>query len=220
MSRELTVLSSQAVPQVRTIMTILLVMKWHQVSTPAVRSPVLLVWLGSAIRQAQILGLHVLGDDPEIMPPDDPAWPPGKNSIKRQSALRLWNILAFNDCAASTPRFRAYMIHEQQCTSGPPANVDDSELSMTTWEIKPKPKRVMTSASVNNLKHEVASQTKLVFDQLQRASSPAFTYDTVRNDLTSLCLSFANLAIVSGAGPLPRRRIPPHPGRVARPHLD
>lgn len=31
------------------------------------------------------------------MPPDDPAWPPGKNSLKRETALRLWGHLRFFD---------------------------------------------------------------------------------------------------------------------------
>lgn len=29
------------------------------------------------------------------MPADDIAWPPGKNSVKRESAKRIWSVLVF-----------------------------------------------------------------------------------------------------------------------------
>lgn len=47
-----------------------------------------MTWLAGGIRVAQGLGLHKLGSDPEVMPLDDAAWPPGKNARKRQMALR------------------------------------------------------------------------------------------------------------------------------------
>lgn len=49
----------------------------------------------------QKMGLHQLTEDPENMPPDDPAWPPGKNALKRETALRLWGYLTFFDHLAA-----------------------------------------------------------------------------------------------------------------------
>jgi len=43
------------------------------------------------------MGLHQLSEDQDDMPPDDPAWPPGKNALKRETALRLWGFLCFFD---------------------------------------------------------------------------------------------------------------------------
>lgn len=54
-----------------------------------------------AIRTGHNLQLHRLTDDPENMPSDDPAWPPGKNSVKRESALRIWSALTFYDHLAA-----------------------------------------------------------------------------------------------------------------------
>jgi hypothetical protein len=40
---------------------------------------------------SETLVRHTLTSDPETMPPDDPALPPGKNSMKREMALKLWD---------------------------------------------------------------------------------------------------------------------------------
>ena len=31
------------------------------------------------------------------MPPEDPAFPPGKNSLKREMSKRLWAVLVYQD---------------------------------------------------------------------------------------------------------------------------
>lgn len=55
-------------------------------------------WLAQGIRTGHKLGLHTLTSDPETMPPDDPALPPGKNSMKREMALKLWGFMIFFEC--------------------------------------------------------------------------------------------------------------------------
>lgn len=54
-------------------------------------------YLGAAIRIAQQLGLHQLGHDPNTMPADDPALPPGVNTTKREIPIRLFYTLLFLD---------------------------------------------------------------------------------------------------------------------------
>jgi len=48
----------------------------------------------------QLLGIHRLTDDPQVMPPADPAWPPNACSLRRELALRLFGLLSFLDCAS------------------------------------------------------------------------------------------------------------------------
>lgn len=35
------------------------------------------------------------------MPPEDPAFPPGKNSLKREMSKRLWAVLVYQDVRRS-----------------------------------------------------------------------------------------------------------------------
>lgn len=76
----------------------------------------LVTWLAGAIRLAQVLGLHLLGCNPETMPPqDDPAFPPGKNSFKRESAKRLWGVLVYQDWLGASSKNRSYLISPFHC---------------------------------------------------------------------------------------------------------
>ena len=60
-------------------------------------------YIGAALRMAQSMGLHTLGDDPHKMPEladDDELYsglPPGVNSLKREMALRMLATLLFLD---------------------------------------------------------------------------------------------------------------------------
>lgn len=51
------------------------------------------VWLGTATRICQLLGLHKLGSDPNLMPRDDPAWPRQACCLKRELAKRIWSFV-------------------------------------------------------------------------------------------------------------------------------
>lgn len=66
-------------------------------------------WFASAVRVAQRLGLHRLGSRDETMPPDDPALPPGSNSLKREMAVRLFHHLVNVDSFLSDSPSRCYV---------------------------------------------------------------------------------------------------------------
>ncbi|GJN89171.1 hypothetical protein Rhopal_002145-T1 [Rhodotorula paludigena] len=135
-------------------------------------------WLACAIRAAQKMGLHQLTDDPENMPPDDPAWPPGKNALKRESALRLWGYLTFFDHLAASARFKAYTIHPSHTTTPALSNVNSADLSPTDWHITPNPRSVLTDASLEYHKLQMARISRKTFDLLI-AGSEGFNYGTI-----------------------------------------
>ncbi|ORY80238.1 hypothetical protein BCR35DRAFT_304422 [Leucosporidium creatinivorum] len=167
-------------PQARSVYTILMIAQFQQLcaSTVGGQATRFLSLIAGAVRIAQILGLHQLGSSDEIMPPDDPAWPPGKNSMKRQAAIRLWSTLTFIDCMSSTVRFRSYMIHIDQVTTAPIANVDFDELSPTEWKITEQPRSVITDGTFDYFKCQIGIQSRKVFDKLVTNAS-SFSYDTV-----------------------------------------
>lgn len=66
-------------------------------------------WLAQGIRTGHKLGLHLLSTDPEHMPPDDVALPPGKNSLKRETVLKLWGFMSFFDHLGGSGRYRSYV---------------------------------------------------------------------------------------------------------------
>lgn len=51
--------------------------------------------LAAGVRIAQQMGLHKLGSDPSTMPPEDPALPPGVNTLRREIPIRLFYVLLF-----------------------------------------------------------------------------------------------------------------------------
>ncbi|GAA5873880.1 hypothetical protein JCM8547_008629 [Rhodosporidiobolus lusitaniae] len=167
-------------PQVRVIQCTVLLACWTLVSAHGGEYGRFSSWLACAIRSAQKLGLHRLTDDPEDMPPDDPAWPPGKNSVKREGALRLWAFLTFFDWIAASARFKAYMINPNHTTTPMMSNVNSSELSPTGWHITPSPPSVLTDASLEMHKLKMATISRKTFDSLV-ASGTAFNYGTIVN---------------------------------------
>ncbi|KAM0750481.1 hypothetical protein T439DRAFT_326448 [Meredithblackwellia eburnea MCA 4105] len=165
-------------PQVRSILTVILLGQYIQISSFGGQANRFLGWLSGAVRIAQVLGLHNLGDNPEVMPPDDPCWPPGSNAVKRESALRIFGVLIFMDWLAATTRFPTYMIHTSQFTSAPLSNIDDKNLSSTDWRITPLPRSVATDTSFEYVKYMIAMQSRKVFDSLVTDNSN-FSYETV-----------------------------------------
>lgn len=67
-----------------------------------------------AVRLAQLLGLHKLGSHPLIMPRDDPAWPQGPCSLRRELAKRIWGFVIGLDWYYCAPKGVA-MVTEDSC---------------------------------------------------------------------------------------------------------
>ncbi|GAA5904148.1 hypothetical protein JCM8208_003460 [Rhodotorula glutinis] len=137
-------------------------------------------WLAGGIRTAQKMGLHQLSDDQEDMPPDDPAWPPGKNALKRETALRLWGFLSFFDHLSASARFKGYMIHPSHTTTPPLSNVNWQDLTPHEWKIAPAPRSVLTDSSMEYHKLRLSQVSRKTFDLLiASASSDSFSYGTI-----------------------------------------
>ncbi|ORY83004.1 hypothetical protein BCR35DRAFT_331369 [Leucosporidium creatinivorum] len=136
----------QGRPQIRSILVILLFNQHAQKTSRVRASREFVTWLSSAIGIAHNLGLHLLGNDPSIMPPEeDKAFPAGANSLKRQIALVTFAHLCILDWMKATGRSYSHFITPIRCTSGPPANVNDADLSSTDWRISPASHSTITS---------------------------------------------------------------------------
>ncbi|GAA5825755.1 hypothetical protein JCM11251_000359 [Rhodosporidiobolus azoricus] len=179
----------ETVPRVRTIQTIVLFTQYLQLSSASRGQPSqLAMWLSGAIRLAQVLGLHRLGSNPETMPPDDPAWPPGKNSLKREMAKRLWAVLVYQDWLGANPRTRCYSISPLHFDTDDPSNVNDADLSLSTSAIHPAPSAVLTDSSASRVRIAMARQVRLVFDRI------VLTRDFVSHDtVLELDAGFRNI---------------------------
>ncbi|GAA6056116.1 hypothetical protein JCM3770_006002 [Rhodotorula araucariae] len=167
----------EAVPRIRSIQTIVLYTQYLQLSSPTRGQPSQLVWLAGAIRLAQVFNLHLLGSNPETMPPEDPAFPPGKNSLKREMAKRLWAVLVYQDWLAANSRNRCYLISPAHCDTDDPLNVNDTDLSPSTVALTPAPSSVLTDSSADRVRIAMARQVRAVFDRVILARD--WGYDTV-----------------------------------------
>ena len=166
-------------PRVRTLQTIVLFTQYLQLSSANRGQPSQLVtWLAGAIRQAQCLGLNRLGSNPEIMPADDPAWPPGKNSLKRESAKRLWAVLVYQDWLGASSRNRSYLIHPLHFDTDDPSNLNDTDLSPIDWRINPAPTSVLTDTSSDRIRIAMARQVRQTADTLI-LSKREVTHETI-----------------------------------------
>ncbi|KAM0787620.1 hypothetical protein ACM66B_003686 [Microbotryomycetes sp. NB124-2] len=143
-------------PRARTIQTVLLMSTWVQTSSLGGEAARVFNWIAGAVRVAHALGLHRLGSDPEVMPPDDSAWPPGKNARKRQAAIRLFSSLRLLE-NVSSQRFRANMIDLGSTTTGLVSNVDFESLSMTDWRFEEQPLSVSTDGTFEYVKSRLAA---------------------------------------------------------------
>lgn len=151
-----------------------------QISSSSGQQGRFLGWAASAIRVAQRMSLHRLGSDPQTMPPDDPALPPGQNSLKRQMAVRLWHHLVNIDAWLSdSPAFRCYILHPSQYNTARPLNLNLSDLSRTEWQTPPaQPLNVYTDASFQLVQCKIAEQIRRALDTLV-LSGNKFSYSAV-----------------------------------------
>ncbi|BGO93876.1 hypothetical protein NBRC10512_006114 [Rhodotorula toruloides] len=164
--RALRLAEFETVPRIRSIQTIILYTQYLQLSSADRGEPSQrVVWLSSAIRLAQVLKLHQLGSNPETMPPDDPAFPPGKNSIKREMAKRLWAVLVYQDWLFATRVNLYYTISPLHCDTDDPLNVNDADLSPSKTALTPAPSTVLTDSSADRVRISTARQARAVFDR-------------------------------------------------------
>ncbi|GAA5824213.1 hypothetical protein JCM11251_001570 [Rhodosporidiobolus azoricus] len=165
-------------PQVRFIQVSILVGQWLQSSNIVGQASRYVTILAAAIRSAQILGLHLLKNDPSHMPPPDPAWPPNPCSLRRETALRLFGILSFLDWISSTTRFNCSLLDPKQCTTPPLSNLNLNQLSITDWKVEPHPHSTLTDSSFESAKFALCMSARETQDRL-RESAETFSYDTV-----------------------------------------
>ncbi|GAA5916676.1 hypothetical protein JCM6882_002263 [Rhodosporidiobolus microsporus] len=165
-------------PQVRFIQVSILIGQWLQSSNTVGQASRFVSILAAAIRSAQILGLHQLKDDPQHMPPPDPAWPPNPCSVRRETALRLFGILSFLDWISSTTRFNCFILDPKQCSTPPVSNLNLHQLSITDCKIEPHPQTVLTDSSFEYAKYTLCMSARETQDRLKE-SAETFSYDTV-----------------------------------------
>lgn len=176
--RALTLAEWETIPRVRSVQTIVLFTQYLQLCQASRGQPSQLVtWLAGAIRLSQVLGLHLLGSNPEVMPVDDPAWPPGKNSLKRESAKRLWGVLVYQDWLGASSKNRSYLISPFHFDTDDPLNLNDSDLSSIDWRVNPSPPSVLTDSSSDRVRIAMSRQVRKVFDAVVLPQD--FTYETV-----------------------------------------
>lgn len=128
------------------------------------------------------------------MPPDDPAFPPGKCSLKRESAKRLWGVLVYQDWLGASSKNRSYLISPFHCAcchsyffdniltlytvdTDDPLNLNDSDLSSIDWKVNPSPDSVLTDSSSDRVRIAMSRQVRKVFDAVVLTKD--FTYETV-----------------------------------------
>ncbi|GAA5981930.1 hypothetical protein JCM10908_004671 [Rhodotorula pacifica] len=176
--RALKLAEFETVPRIRSIQTIVLYTQYLQLSSASRGQPSqLVVWLATAIRLAQVFGLHLLGSNPETMPPEDPAFPPGKNSLKREMSKRLWAVLVYQDWLGANSRNRCYTISPAHCDTDDPLNVNDSDLSPSTTDLTGAPSSVLTDSSADRIHIAMARQVRAVFDRVELARD--WSYSTI-----------------------------------------
>ncbi|KAH8925957.1 hypothetical protein BT69DRAFT_1061624 [Atractiella rhizophila] len=113
------------------------------------------------------------------MPPDDPALPWGRNSLKRQTALRIFGIVCFLDWMSATTTDRAYLINPCLVDSEPPMNVNDNSLSHMSSSVTRQPPEVLTDVSYERLMLAAVRMMQRMHENVLCASSKGPGYDVI-----------------------------------------
>ncbi|KAM0791451.1 hypothetical protein ACM66B_005906 [Microbotryomycetes sp. NB124-2] len=141
-------------PRVRTLQTIALFSPYFLYKgTPAIglRHQ---TYLGVALRQCQQLGLHSMGHDPTVMPPEDVSLPPGINSLRREIPMRLFRNLLFVE-QISLDKIKS-VLPPDKINSAMPGNFDDNDLSAHSL-VAPRPADVATDTSFDLQKWRIGA---------------------------------------------------------------
>lgn len=166
------------VPRIRTLQCIIIlgqVFTAPHFSNKGIR---FLNLLGVAARVCQLLGLTKLGHDPSHMPADDPALPPGRNAVKRETAVRIFAQVCFMDWMSASARVCGYLLNPQQCDLPVASNVNFDDLSPTDWHVKSLPDHVPTDFMFERRRLDVVTLQRLAFDKIAHAGC-GFSYETV-----------------------------------------
>lgn len=150
----------------------------------------------------------VLLEQTRRLPPDDPAWPPGNNSLKREMcalcagdtafadtetaahrAKRLWHTLVLLDWTNGA-RGGTYNIAPDQYTTPLPANLNDDDLGLHV-DVHPRSSDELTDVSFEHVKWQMAKHQRRVQDRIRKG---AYTYEVCleidndfRQSVSSLC---------------------------------
>ncbi|KAK4704424.1 hypothetical protein P7C70_g1786, partial [Phenoliferia sp. Uapishka_3] len=130
-------------------------------------------YVGAAVRISQQLGLHKLGHDPNHMPAEDVALPPGINSLRREIPIRIFHTLLFLDYIAIKVRTS---LPPQAVDCALPGNFNDSDLSSDGIS-SPQPNDVATDISFEVVKFKIALQQRRFNEILGQEAS--FEYDVI-----------------------------------------
>ncbi|GAA5845422.1 hypothetical protein JCM9279_003025 [Rhodotorula babjevae] len=136
-------------------------------------------YIGAALRMAQSMGLHTLGDDPHKMPDlaDDDEWysglPPGVNSLKREMALRMLATLLFLDYTSLRIKTS---LPPHLVTSALPGNYNDADLSSTSV-VAPRPADQATDVSLDLVKFRLALEQRKF--KVMMEGKETFSYEAV-----------------------------------------
>ncbi|GAA5891712.1 hypothetical protein JCM8208_007379 [Rhodotorula glutinis] len=144
------------------------------------RVDVLLPYVAASVRVAQQLRLDKLGSDPATMPPEDPALPSGKNTLRREVALRLFHALLHLDQVI----FRhspVLPLHLVSCSM--PGNYDDKDLRSDAI-VPPQPPSVRTITCYETLRFRVGMVQRAFHETV--ILDPSYEYSTVLKNDTEL----------------------------------
>ncbi|BGP48283.1 hypothetical protein JCM10450v2_004155 [Rhodotorula kratochvilovae] len=136
-------------------------------------------YIGAALRMAQSMGLHKLGSDPNAMPllsAEDElssGLPPGKNTLKREMALRMLSTLLFLDYTSLRIKTG---LPPHLVTSALPGNYNDADLS-PTGIVPPRPADEATDVSLDLVKFRIALEQRK-FKEMMEGDLP-FDYAAI-----------------------------------------
>lgn len=151
-------------------------------------------YLAAAIRICQRLGLHRLGSDPSVMPPDDPALPAGINSLRREVCLRLFRNLLFVEYI-SINKIKPGL-PPQVIDSAFPGNYNDDDLPPEGLVLA-RPPDEATDTSFDLVKHRIALVQRS-FNDVINGDAP-LEYETIMTlDSGYRCVAslFATLSLL------------------------
>ncbi|KAJ7707453.1 hypothetical protein B0H17DRAFT_1191945 [Mycena rosella] len=124
-----------AKPQLRAVQAILLKISFERPGSQSAddsgEGSSFFVWLATATRICQLLGLHRLGSDPSTMPVNDPALPQKPCLLKRELAKRIWFFCLVHDWIFVTASPGMSQIHVNSFDTDPPLNLDEDDLGLS-----------------------------------------------------------------------------------------